>query len=149
MAERDHGLIVFTSASGAAHYSLGPAYGAHKVGMDKMAFDMATDFRHAGREVAAVSIWMGALLTDRLKGIIASDPAKYGHLEGHCENPEFTGDVIWELYNDPYLAGMSGKTLVGAEIARKYGLTDKGRVPPTAAELHGVLPLQFHPAVIR
>ncbi len=149
MTPRDHGLIVFTSASGAAHYSLGPAYGAHKVGMDKMAFDMAADFRHAGTEVSAVSIWMGALLTDRLKGIIASDPAKYGHLEGHCENPEFTGHVIWELYNDPYLAGMSGKTLVGAEVARRYGLTDKGRVPPTAAELHGVEPLQFHPAQIR
>jgi NAD(P)-dependent dehydrogenase (short-subunit alcohol dehydrogenase family) len=149
MAAQNQGLIVFTSASGAAHYSLGAAYGAHKVGMDKMAFDMAVDFRHAGVNVAAVSIWMGALLTDRLNGIIASDPVKYGHLEGACESPEFTGHVIRALHNDPDLLGLSGKTLVGAEIARKYGLTDNGRVPQTAQELHGVAPLDFHPAIIR
>ena len=57
---------MFTSASGAAHYSMGPAYGAHKAGIDKMAFDMAVDFRDAGANAAAVSIWMGALATDRM-----------------------------------------------------------------------------------
>ncbi len=150
MAAQDHGLIVFTSASGAAHYSLGPAYGAHKVGMDKLAFDMATDFRHAGKNVAAVSIWMGALLTDRLKGIIAADPEKFRYLEGQCEAPEFTGHVIWAIYNDTSLGEISGQTVVGAEIARKYGLTDSGRIPPTASELHqGLMPLKFHSAVIR
>ncbi|MEO5587684.1 MAG: SDR family NAD(P)-dependent oxidoreductase [Novosphingobium sp.] len=150
MAAQDSGLIVFTSASGAAHYSLGAAYGAHKAGMDKMAFDMAADFRHAAKSVAAVSIWMGALLTDRLKGIIAADPAKFGHLEGNCESPEFTGHVIWALSQDPDIAALSGKTLVGAEIARKYALTDNGRVPPTAGELHpGLAPVVYHPAVVR
>lgn len=150
MAAQDSGLIVFTSASGAAHYSLGAAYGAHKAGMDKMAFDMAADFRHAGKHAAVLSLWMGALLTDRLKGIIAADPAKFGYLEGHCETPEFTGHVIWALSQDPDLAALSGKTLVGAEIARKYGLTDNGRIPPTAGELHeGLAPLTYHPAVVR
>ena len=150
MTAQDSGLIVFTSASGAAHYSLGAAYGAHKAGMDKMAFDMAADFRHAGKHVAVVSIWMGALLTDRLKTLIASDTVKFGHLEGHCESPEFTGHVIWELSRDPALAELSGRTLVGAEIARKYRLTDDGRVPPTSSELHeGLVPLTYHPTVIR
>ena len=149
MAAQNSGLIIFTSASGAAHYSLGAAYGAHKVGMDKMAFDMAADFAHAGKTVAALSIWMGALLTDRLKAIIASDTAKYGHLEGACESPEFTGHVIWALLNDPALMSLNGKTVNGAEIARNYGLTDNGRAPPTAHELHGVTPIAFHPATIR
>lgn len=150
MAAQDSGLIVFTSASGAAHYSLGAAYGAHKAGMDKMAFDMAADFRHAGKDVSVVSIWMGALLTERLKRIIAAEPIKYANLEGHCESPEFTGHVIWELFQDPDLAELSGRTLVGAEIARKYGLTDNGRVPPTSSEMHeGLVPLTYHPAVIR
>ncbi|MEO7248209.1 MAG: SDR family NAD(P)-dependent oxidoreductase, partial [Novosphingobium sp.] len=111
MAKQNSGLIVFTSASGAAHYSLGAAYGAHKVGMDKMAFDMAADFAHAGKKVTALSIWMGALLTDRLKAIIASNREKYGHLEGACESPEFTGHVIWALMNDPELASLNGKTV--------------------------------------
>jgi NAD(P)-dependent dehydrogenase (short-subunit alcohol dehydrogenase family) len=149
MVAQDCGLIVFTSASGAAHYSLGAAYGAHKIGMDKMAFDMAADFRHAGSQATALSLWMGALLTDRLKGIIAADPARFGHLEGHCESPEFTGHVIWALFNDPALSELSGRTLVGAEASRGYGLTDDGRVPPTSQELQGVTPLQFHHASIR
>lgn len=150
MAARGSGLIVFTSASGAAHYSLGAAYGAHKAGMDKMAFDMAADFRHADKAVAVVSIWMGALLTDRLKRIIAAEPEKFAHLEGHCESPEFTGHVIWQLFRDPELAELSGRTLVGAEIARKYGLTDGGGVPPTSSEMHpGLVPTTYHAAVIR
>ena len=81
--------------------------------------------------------------------IIAADPVKFGHLEGHCETPEFTGHVIWALINDPKLGTMSGKTLVGAEIARKYRLTDGGRVPQTAKELHNVSPIAFYAAEIR
>jgi NAD(P)-dependent dehydrogenase (short-subunit alcohol dehydrogenase family) len=150
MAAQDSGLIIFTSASGAMHYSLGAAYGAHKAGMDKMAFDMAADFTHAGKSVAVVSIWMGALLTDRLKEIIAAEPAKFAHLEGHCESPEFTGHVIWTLSWDPAVMKLNGRTLVGAGIARKYGLTDEGRVPPTSDELHeGLVPPIYHATVIR
>lgn len=151
MTRQNSGLIVFTSASGAAHYSMGPAYGAHKAGMDKMAFDMATDFRHAAKHIAVVAIWMGALLTDRMRAIIASDRQKYGYLEGHCETPEFTGEVVWALANDPKLQALSGSTLVGAEIARAYGITDAdGRVPATAQELHpGLTPLAFHQTIVR
>ena len=73
MVAQDRGLIVMTSASGAAHYSMGPAYGAHKAGVDKLAFDMAVDFRAAQVKVAAISIWMGALATDRLLGMIEAE----------------------------------------------------------------------------
>ena len=41
MTAQRPGLIIFTSASGAVHYVFGPAYGAHKAGMDKFAADMA------------------------------------------------------------------------------------------------------------
>lgn len=150
MVERDSGLIVFTSASGAAHYSMGPAYGAHKAGMDKMAFDMAEDFRHAGANVSALSIWMGALATDRLMAIIAADPEKYGYLQDQIETPEFTGHVIWALYNDPGLMAKSGQTLIGAELAVEYGITDEGgRQPPSYRDTHKVAPHQHYPLVIR
>ena len=48
MLPQRHGLVVFTSAPGAAHYVFGPSYGVHKAGMDKMAADMAVDFREFG-----------------------------------------------------------------------------------------------------
>lgn len=150
MVKQDRGLIIFTSASGAAHYSLGPAYGAHKAGMDKLAFDMAVDFRHAGVPVAALSIWMGALLTDRLKMIMAADPEKFGYLQDQIETPEFTGHIVWALFNDPQLMELSGQTVIGAEMALKYGIKDEGgRQPPSYRETHKVAPHVHYPVVIR
>jgi NAD(P)-dependent dehydrogenase (short-subunit alcohol dehydrogenase family) len=81
------GLIIFTSASGAVHYSPGPAYGAHKASLDKMACDMSVDFKHADAKVAAISIWMGAVLTERLKMVIASDREKFWGARGHFREP--------------------------------------------------------------
>lgn len=150
MVRQDRGLIVFTSASGAAHYSMGPAYGAHKAGVDKLAFDMAVDFRNAQAQVAALSIWMGALATDRLLGMIAAAPEKYGYLRDQIETPEFTGHVIWALFSDPSLPERSGQTVIGAEVAREYGITDaEGRTPPSCRDTHKVVPHQHYPLVIR
>jgi len=140
--------MIFTSASGAVHYVYGPAYGAHKAGMDKFAADMAVDLKESN--VAVMSIWMGALLTDRLRMVIASDRAKYRHLEGVTETPEFTGHIIWALYNDPKLMDMSGQTVIGAEIAAKYGITDKGgKQPRSYRDTHHVEPRVQYPYVIR
>ncbi|CAN7546727.1 SDR family NAD(P)-dependent oxidoreductase [Phenylobacterium sp. LjRoot219] len=148
MVAQKKGLVVFTSASGAVHYVFGPAYGAHKAGMDKFAADMAVDFQEFG--VAAVSIWMGTLWTDRLRMVIASDPEKYGYLETMAETPEFTGQVIWALYNDPKLMELSGQTVIGAEMAVKYGIKDEGgRQPSSYRDTHGVAPRVQYPAIIR
>lgn len=150
MVANDRGLIVFTSASGAAHYSMGPAYGAHKAGLDKMAFDMAVDFKAAGTNVSVLSIWMGALATDRLLGMIEADPDKFSYLRDQIETPEFTGHVIWALHSDPELASLSGETVIGAEMAVKYGVTDEGgRQPPSYRDSHKVAPRGYHPLVIR
>lgn len=150
MVKQDKALVVFTSSPGAAHYCFGPAYGAHKAGVDKMAADMAEDFRHAGSQVAAVSIWMGALATERLLAMIAEDPAKYGHLADMLETPGYTGEVIWALWNDADLLAKSGRTLIGAEEGRAYGITDQnGKFPPNARETHGVTPYRQAGPVIR
>ncbi len=142
------GLIAMTSASGAVHYVYGPGYGAHKAGVDKMAFDMGVDLKGTG--VTALSIWMGALLTDRLKALIESDRAKYGYIDKIVETPEFTGHVIWALFNDPELASHNGETLIGAELAEHYGLVDEGgRKPPSYRTTHGVAPFQQYDTVIR
>ena len=142
------GLIVFTSASGAVHYVFGPVYGAHKSGMDKFAADMAVDLKEFN--VAAISIWMGALLTERLRMVIASDPARFGRLEETTESPEFTGHVIWAAYNDPELMRMSGKTLIGAELGAKYAIRDRdGRQPTSYRDTHKVVPREQYPLIIR
>ena len=148
-AQQNDGLVIFTSAPGSRHYVFGPTYGVHKAGLDKMAADMAVDFKDY--KVACLSIWMGALLTDRLLSMMENDPDKYQHLsEKNMETPEFTGHVIWAIFNDPERLALSGKTVIGAEIAQRYGVTDKGgRQPPSYRERHGVTPGEQHPFVIR
>ncbi|MEZ0341580.1 SDR family NAD(P)-dependent oxidoreductase [Mycobacterium sp. pV006] len=148
MVPHRRGLVVFTSSSGAVHYAFGPAYGVPKAGTDKMAADMARDFADVG--IAAVSIWMGSLLTDRVRGIIASNPEKFGHILESAETPELTGHVIWALAQDPELMELSGQTLIGAELAVRYGIKDEGdRQPPSYRELFGVHPVPQQAHVMR
>ena len=148
MVDQGKGLIIFTSASGSVHYVFGPAYGAHKAGVDKMAADMAVDLREAN--VAALSIWMGALATERLLAMIAAHPIKYGHLAEALETPEFTGHIVWALFNDPDLMALSGQTVIGAEMGRRYGVADQGgKVPTSVRDTLGIAPHLPHPHIIR
>lgn len=147
MLPQRKGLVVFTSSSGAAHYAFGPAYGVPKVGVDKMAADMGVDFKDTG--LVAVSIWMGSLLTQRVRDIVARNPEKFGHILGTAETPELTGHVISGLYEDPGLEELNGQTLIGAELAVKYGIKDEGgRQPPSYRDLHGVYPRPQFPYVM-
>jgi len=132
----ERGLIVFTSSPGAVCYMHGPAYGAQKAGVDKMAADMAVDFR--GTTVSTVSIWLGILLTDKLRSAFEGKPEALAGFAEHAETPEFTGHLIDALYNDPALADMSGQALIGAELGQQYGITDEGgRTPPSHREMLG------------
>lgn len=139
MVSSGKGLVAFTSASGSVHYMFGPAYCVAKAGTDKMAADMAVDFKDHG--IAAISIWMGTLLTQRVRDIVASAPEKLGHVLDNAETPELTGRVIWALYNDPQLMELSGRTVIGAELVARYGIKDEDdRQPRSCRDLYG-----FHP----
>lgn len=123
-------LLVFTSSPGSVCYMHGPAYGAQKAGIDKMAADMAVDF--ADTPVTVVSIWMGILLTERFRRAFDGHPEALARTAEHAETPQFTGRVIDALQRDPDAKTRSGQTLIGAELAAHYGITDEGgRTPPS------------------
>jgi NAD(P)-dependent dehydrogenase (short-subunit alcohol dehydrogenase family) len=148
MLPQRKGLVAFSSSSGAVHYAFGPAYGVPKAATDKMAADMAFDLREF--DIAAVSIWMGSLLTDRVRKIIAGNPEKFGHILDSAETPELTGHVIWALFNDPDLMQVSGQTLIGAELAVRYGIADEdGRRPRSYRDMFDVHPPRQHAHVMR
>ena len=132
----EHGLIAFTSSPGSVCYMHGPAYGAQKAGVDKMAADMAVDF--AGTTVSTVSIWMGILLTERLRRSFGDNVEALAGFAEHAETPQFTGRLIDALFRDPEVAALSGHTVIAAELAGSYGLTDEGgRCPPSHREALG------------
>jgi NAD(P)-dependent dehydrogenase (short-subunit alcohol dehydrogenase family) len=136
MVERGRGLIAFTSSPGSVCYMHGPAYGAQKAGVDKLAADMAVDFTGSG--VHTVSIWMGILLTEKLRQAFDGRPEALVKTAEHAETPEFTGRLIDALYRDPGLAELSGQTFIGAELGTRYGITDEGgRTPPSHRDFLG------------
>jgi NAD(P)-dependent dehydrogenase (short-subunit alcohol dehydrogenase family) len=147
MVAQGSGLIVFTSSPGSVCYMHGPAYGAQKAGVDKLAADMAVDFRGTG--VAVLSIWMGILLTEKMRRAFDGNPDGLTEFAQHAETPEFTGRLIDALHRDPELAESSGQTVIGAELAQRYGITDEGgRRPRSHRDMLGS-PRVPHPAVVR
>jgi NAD(P)-dependent dehydrogenase (short-subunit alcohol dehydrogenase family) len=148
MVRQRQGLIVFTSSFGSVCYMHGPAYGAQKAGVDKFAADMAVDLKD--HNVAAVSIWMGMLLTERSKKAIKEHPETYGQLAEMAETPDYTGHIIAAMADDPDIMSLTGQTVIGAEIAPdRYGLTDAGGKKPISHRPFLGDPRVAHPAIIR
>ncbi|MBQ0760837.1 MAG: NAD(P)-dependent dehydrogenase (short-subunit alcohol dehydrogenase family) [Zhongshania sp.] len=133
---RQGGLLVNTSSPGGRSYMHGPAYGAGKAGVDKMAHDMAVDFEPY--QVAVVSLWMGLLKTERTEAAFEADPDLYRDMMAMVESPEFTGRVIAALSADKNRMARSGKVWFAAELGAEYGLADiDGRLPPSPRLMFG------------
>ena len=144
MVAQNRGLIAFTSSFGGVCYMHGPAYGAQKAGLDKLAADMAVDLEKTS--VAAVSLWLGPLLTERTDIVLRHRGEQYDDFMALAETPQFNGRIIHALAMDANLAEKSGQTLITAELAREYGIADTdGRQPPSYREHLGE-PRQPHPA---
>lgn len=142
------GLVVNTSSFGGTCYMHGPAYGAGKAAVDKMAHDMAHDLRPFG--VAAVSLWMGMLKTERTEKLFegAAESEQYQAFMAGAESAEFPGRVIDALARDPQLMERSGRVLIAAEVAEELGVRDvDGKQPPSHRAFLGAPP-QFSDAVI-
>ena len=125
------GLVVFTSSYGGRCYMHGPAYGAGKAGVDKMAMDMAVDFRE--HDVAANSLWLGFVRTERNEPLFRHPDAlkgPYGKFLANAESPELIGRVIDALHRDPKRMERSGEVLIVAELAEAFDSREAdGRQP--------------------
>lgn len=133
------GLIVNISFYGNAKVH-DPAYYAAKAGLDKLASVYAEDFtRH---NVAAISVWPGFTRTERAKMIIGDAPEM---LEGMgMESAEFCGNVINAIWDDPKMMSLTGKTLIAAEVAVRYGVVDlPGNSPRSLRASYGSPHPQF------
>ena len=145
MVPQGSGLIAFTSSFGASCYMHGPAYGAQKAGIDKLAHDMEHDLRGTG--VAAVSIWLGPQITERSEIARRTNPEQYEGFIAMAENPEFTAHILDAIDRAPNRDELSGQTLIGAEVAGELGITDRGQDRPSHREMLGS-PRPKNPAAV-
>lgn len=113
-------LVVFTSSFGGRCYLHGPAYGMGKAAVDKMAMDMAVDFRPF--DIASISLWLGFVRTERNEPLFTMKGHAYEHLTDGAESPELLGEVIAELHRDEARMERSGRVLIAAELAAEYGI---------------------------
>ncbi|HMT44614.1 MAG TPA: SDR family NAD(P)-dependent oxidoreductase [Chakrabartia sp.] len=135
MVPQGSGLIGMTSSFGASCYMHGPAYGAQKAGLDKLAHDMDHDLRGTG--VVAVSIWLGPQVTERAMIAKDTNPEQYEGFMAMAENPEFTGHILDAIDKAQNRDELSGQTLIGAEIAMKLGIQDRGQDRPSHRDMLG------------
>lgn len=141
------GLLVNTSSFGGGCYMHGPAYGAAKAGVDRLAHDMAIDL--ASYDVTAISLWMGILRTERTLAALEADPDRYGDLAARTESVEFPGRVVAALWQHPERTRWSGQTVVAAELALELGVVDvDGAQPPSHRPMLGGPPA-VNPAIVR
>lgn len=131
MVEAGRGLIVNVSSSGAVSYAHNVAYGVGKAGLDKMTADMAHELR--GHGVSVVSVWPGLVKTELVMSGAqqGEDGGQYLDLgpEGRfdlarAESPRFVGRGVAALVGDPEVSAHTGKALVIADLADRYGFTD-------------------------
>lgn len=130
LLESERGLIANISSFAGRSYQLNVAYGVGKAGVDRLAHDMAEELRPHG--VASVSLWPGIVRTEF---ILANRDSLPFSLEV-SESPELTGRVIAKLAQDSERMSLSGKRLIVAELAGRYGVKDvDGSQPPSLREL--------------
>lgn len=142
LVETGGGLVVMTSSYGARCYMHGPAYGAGKAGVDKMAMDMAIDLRPF--DVAAVSLWLGFVRTEKNEPLFSQPAAAtspYAPFLRNHETPKFIGQVIAALHRDPERMARSGRVHIAAELAAAYDITEAdGRRPRSSRQHLGAPP---------
>lgn len=110
--------------------SLGnPAYAAAKVATDRLAADMAHEFKPYN--VAVVTFYPGLVTTESILKF-----AEYFDMS-NVESPQFVGRAVLALALDPKVMDKSGRGLVVAELGQEYKFTDvDGSQPRPTHKVH-------------
>lgn len=119
MAEQKNGLIINISFYGGRRYLNNVSYGVSKSAVDRLSADMAYELKEYN--VPVFSLYPGQVSTE---GMV--EFAKYDSSVAidKMETPQFVGRCIAALANDATAIKDTGKILITAEVAKKYGFTD-------------------------
>lgn len=121
MLGRPGALIVNVSSRGAAGYTHSVAYGVGKIGVDRLAQDMAVELAPHG--VACVSIWPSAVKTEFILDQVAQGKAKID--PARAQSPLLSGRAVVALATDPDLMARTGQVLKVADLKEEYGFRDE------------------------
>jgi dehydrogenase/reductase SDR family protein 1 len=121
MTAAQRGLIANISFWAAQKYLGNVIYGVAKAATDKLTSDTAHELtRH---NVTVVSLYPGLVATEKVVAAGVFDLSR-------AESPAFVGCAVAALASDPAVSRWSGQVVVAAALAREYGFTDAGKLPP-------------------
>jgi NAD(P)-dependent dehydrogenase (short-subunit alcohol dehydrogenase family) len=137
MAPQKSGLIVALSGYVGVTYTYSVVFGTCKTATDRMARDMAIELKP--HNVASVSLWQGLTFTERATENLKKVPGMASQLVSAAgTSVEFPGRIIAALAADPNVMRHSGASLINAELAKEYGVTDtNGNTPPSLRAQRG------------
>jgi NAD(P)-dependent dehydrogenase (short-subunit alcohol dehydrogenase family) len=139
MVPQRSGLIVAISGYTGVTYTYSTVFGTAKSAVDRMARDMAIELKPYG--VVSLSLWQGLTLTERAERNLALQPEMKSQVVTNPSmacSPEFPGRVIAPHSCDEHLMRRSGGTLITAELAQEYAVTDvDGRVIASLRDQRG------------
>jgi NAD(P)-dependent dehydrogenase (short-subunit alcohol dehydrogenase family) len=131
MVPQKSGLIAYTSGYIGASYNFSLIFGVCKTAVDRMARDMAIELKPYN--VASISFWQGFTFTERTGEALKTVSGIGSQLHSNSgSSAEFPGRVIAAVARDPNIMRHTGGSLINAELAQEYGITDiDGRVVPS------------------
>jgi len=115
-------LVVNVSSVAGLSYFFDTAYGAGKMGVDRLTADSAHELKEHG--VAVVSMWPGAVRTEVVERNLKAGTAKNPEAFADMESPEMTGRGVAALAADPDVMRWTGKVVLTPELGEEYGFTD-------------------------
>jgi NAD(P)-dependent dehydrogenase (short-subunit alcohol dehydrogenase family) len=137
MVPQKSGLIVALSGYVGTTYTYSVVFGTCKTATDRMARDMAIELKP--HKVASISLWQGLTFTERAEENLKKVPGMASQLVSAAgTSVEFPGRIIAALAADPNVMRHSGASLINAELAKEYGVTDiNGNTPPSLRAQRG------------
>lgn len=125
MIKSGPGLVVTISSFAAQVFVPPVAYGVAHTALDRLARDMAEEFRSVG--ITSVSLYPGLVLTESVNACL-----DYFADEPNRETPLYIGRVVAAMASDPDIFETTGRWLVAAEMGFRYDLRDEnGNQPPS------------------
>jgi dehydrogenase/reductase SDR family protein 1 len=127
MINQNDGLIVNISYYAGRKHMSNVAYGVCKAAVDRLTADTAFELKDHG--VTVISLYPGLVRTESvMRNKDCFDLS-------NSESPQFIGRCVVALAGDSNRHSETGKILIAAEVAQKYGFTDiDGKQPKSLRE---------------
>ncbi|MEM1117353.1 MAG: SDR family oxidoreductase [Bacteroidota bacterium] len=135
MTERPGGLVATVTFDDRARYTGHLYYDLAKAALRRFAFGLAEDLEPHG--AASVAISPGFVRTERVLAAFKTSERRWRSVPdlAGTESPRYVGRVLAALAADPEAARLSGQTLLAADLAQEYGVTDLDGTQPEAFRL--------------